>query len=1013
MANVPENSPDKTKKKAKLFIRLLFPMLGLVLFQLVTFFAVLIAGGEFSHVKEYAYSMLLEKTENRKNYIESEFQSKIPFVQEAAEKINTLVETTLIQKNVSVAALQEDKELNRKIMESSAETLIDLLKRSMANDVYFILETGDLYDDEGGVKQAKAALYFRDLDPTSDSGYQDLLMEMGLSSISQDLGIILDSGWKLHFESDPNNMENYDYYYRTIQTAEENSNLSFGNLGYWSGFSPITKSAADSMKYTVPLIAADGTVYGVIGIGLTENTILSDMPVNDFLNETACYVLGRKQPDSQAFDIITHSGIAFNQLVKNENTLQTNPVRNEGIVDFTSNSEFSSVGSVQYMKLYSEESPYYEEQWALISVAEKDSVLQLFTNLIRMLVLSAVIALVVSTIIVLITIKKVVEPITKIIHKMNSMHEYNQIIRFAPTNIFELDKMTDAITQLQINAQEFSSQVSKMIRIADVGLGTFMYDHTAETVFVGQGLLKLLNLPYPAEEDIMISRQEFIDHIPVEKIRSFVLEGLAEYPENSDYVKEFSIHKPDGGTNWLRLSLVHNKNKSIGIIQDITSSMLEKKRIEYERDYDSTTGLLNRHAYYRKIEDLFRHRNDLKITAFIMLDLDNLKYVNDTYGHDFGDDYIKTAANSLKNFQRYGGIVSRLSGDEFNICLTGFSSKEEVRKIIQEVRSQLLNSYCLLADGTHFKIRASAGISWYPDDADSYEMLVKYADFAMYTIKHSTKGEIAEFDISSYAKDAVLLNGVEEMNRIIDECRVRYAFHSIVSAKTGELYGYEALMRPQSSIFQSPLELLRIAKTSAKLYEIEHLTWTKALVDFQAQIDAGNISPDCHLFVNSISNCILEDSDVHIIEKNHPNLLSHIIMEILESESTNEEYIQSKINRMRTWNAQVALDDFGTGYNSEYALITLNPNIIKIDRSLVSGCDKDFSRRTIISNLVKLVRHKNILVLAEGVETESEVRTVISCGVDLLQGYYINRPVFEPKPVSKEVKETIRRFSHS
>lgn len=208
------------------------------------------------------------------------------------------------------------------------------------------------------------------------------------------------------------------------------------------------------------------------------------------------------------------------------------------------------------------------------------------------------------------------------------------------------------------------------------------------------------------------------------------------------------------------------------------------------------------------------------------------------------------------------------------------------------------------------------------------------------------------------------------------------------------------------------MELLRIAKTSAKLYEIERLTLKKALDDFKKQIDAGRIAENAHVFVNSISNCVMNLADEEALERSHPELLRRLVLEILESENMNEEYNAHKKSLMKKWNAKVALDDFGTGYNSEYALITLQPNIIKIDRSIISGCDKDISRRLIITNLVKLVRSKNILVLAEGVETEEELKTVISCGVDLLQGFYIDRPVFEPQPIAPETAETIKRLAN-
>lgn len=190
------------------------------------------------------------------------------------------------------------------------------------------------------------------------------------------------------------------------------------------------------------------------------------------------------------------------------------------------------------------------------------------------------------------------------------------------------------------------------------------------------------------------------------------------------------------------------------------------------------------------------------------------------------------------------------------------------------------------------------------------------------------------------------------------------------------------------------------------------MTWIKALFDFRIQSNLGHTVAGCHLFINSIANHDIEPSDVMAIEATYPDLLPRIVLEILESEDANEEYMIRKKNRMQKWNAQIALDDFGTGYNSEYALITLQPNIIKIDRSIISGCDQDTSRRMIINNLVKLGRTKHILVLAEGVETEGEAETVIACGVDLMQGYYFSRPTFDIQPLDPEKTKMIRQLAN-
>ena len=1004
----------RRKVKLKLIVRLLVPMVALLLFQLLLLFAILAFGGEFSYVRQYSFNTLAEKTDNRKSYIETEWQQKMPLVQEAAYKINYAVNEILKETGADISDIQKKRELNSLIMESSVDNMVDMLEHSTANEVYLILETGELYRDDGYKKSVKAALYLRDTDDSADDGYEDLLMEIGPSSIAQSYGIVLDSGWTFFLEAEPGD-KNYEFYFGTIKTAKENGRTSAEDLGYWSGFSQVSDSAEGSIKYTFPLIAEDGTVYGVLGMGMTEDTVLSGISAGDAVSDSDCYVLGKGiAGEENSFEILTHSGSLFDSLVGNVAVITAGEAEEEdSIYNFDLSPRVKMVGSVQFIRLYDTRSPYYGQTWALISIAERDKVLSPLTGLVQMLLLAAGVSLAVSVTVVILSCRRVVKPISAAINAMNTNNEYNKVIRFKPSNIYELDKMTDAITRLQINVQDFSSQVSQMIRIANVGLGTFMYDSDSDTVFVGQSLFKLMNFRIRQNGDAVMSRKCFLDNLENKENMLAVAEGLQMMQEvsNADYNKEYSVHQPNGTTVWMRLTLVNDKDKCVGVMQNITEAVMDKRRIEYERDYDGTTGLLNRQAYYKRIEDLFSYPEDLQIAAFVMIDLDNLKYVNDTYGHDFGDDYIKTAATTLKTFGSHGAVVSRLSGDEFNVFLYGYSSKDEIRKIIEDVRDMLLQSYCLLADGTHFKIRASMGVSWYPDNSVSYELLMKYADFAMYTIKHSTKGEIAEFDETTYEKDSLLITGVEEMNRVIDEGSVRYAFHAIVSAKTGEVYGYEALMRPQSTIFKSPMELLRTAKTGAKLYEIEKLTWHKALEDFQAQIEAGRISENSHIFINSISNCVMNSTDADTLEILYPSLLKNVILEVLEGESMNEEYNLRKLRRMKKWNALIALDDFGTGYNSEYAIITVQPDIIKIDRSIISGCDKDISRQMIINNLIRLVSTKNIMVLAEGVETEEELATVIRCGVDLIQGFYICRPVFEPMPVDPAMTERIRKLA--
>ena len=1005
MANTSNLPLRKERKRVKMRSRILILIITVVMLQLFTYTAVLIYGGEFRDLREYSYNSLVEKTESGGAYVRNELWERSAAVQEYAKRLDSVVSDILTQRGASAADLRRDRALSESVMEASADVVASLLRGAAVNDAYFILDTGELYAGDGA---AMACVYLRDSDANTNTENGDLMLVLGPESLSRIDGVSLHSAWTELFTPDPSDGSNYDFYTTAVRTAQEKRGQSGAELGYWSGLSRVAPSVTPSVKYSLPLMAGDGTVYGVLGVGLTRNNLI---PAYDFLGENTCFVLGRAVSDG-SYDILAYSGSAYSSLVGGGNTLRLGGQEQPGVYSVETAAGGDLTGSVQYVELYGADSPYAAERWALISVADRSGVLRPLLFLRRMLVVSTLLSLIVAAVVAVPGCAVLVKPLSNMSRLMRRKRNYNEVIRFQPSNIYEIDEITDAVTQLQINVQGFSSQVSKMISVADVGLGTFTCDRTEGTVFVGQSLIKVLGLKLPQGEDIVISLQEFLSSIENPEIRSLIAAGLGmtggNVREGASQIHQ--INRLDGSTFWMRLGFTYSPNMAIGIVQDITEAMIEKNMIEHERDYDNLTNLLSRPAYYRRIEELFHDKSKLHITAFVMVDLDNLKYVNDTYGHDFGDDYIRAAASALKRFEQYGGIVARLSGDEFNICLPGFSSKDEIREIIAKVRAELLQGTCLLSDGTHYRVSASMGVSWYPDDAESRELLMKYADFAMYTIKHSTKSGLAEFDINSYATDSDKLADLEELSRIIEESRVQYAFQSIVSVETGEVYGYEALMRVQSEIFRSPLELLNIAKSSARLHDIERLTWTKALADFQVLLDAGRLEKNARLFVNSIANHTLDEDVISYIGRTYPHLLEKVVMEIVESESADEDSIAHKERVLHQWGGQLALDDYGTGYNSEYALLSLHPDFIKIDRSIISNCDQDADRRMIIENLVKLSRAKGIHVLAEGVETQEEMAAVIACGVEFLQGYYLARPAFEPKPISPELMDTIRRL---
>ena len=136
-----------------------------------------------------------------------------------------------------------------------------------------------------------------------------------------------------------------------------------------------------------------------------------------------------------------------------------------------------------------------------------------------------------------------------------------------------------------------------------------------------------------------------------------------------------------------------------------------------------------------------------------------------------------------------------MSGDEFYVFFHGYSRREDIRALIDQLKTAVHEAILPLPDDDSFHMRASAGVAWYPEDAQDYEQLIRFADFAMYTVKHTTKGEFSEFNMADYEKDAYLLHKKEELNKLIDQRLVDYHFQPIVSTATGDVFAYEALMR--------------------------------------------------------------------------------------------------------------------------------------------------------------------------------------------------------------------------
>lgn len=387
--------------------------------------------------------------------------------------------------------------------------------------------------------------------------------------------------------------------------------------------------------------------------------------------------------------------------------------------------------------------------------------------------------------------------------------------------------------------------------------------------------------------------------------------------------------------------------------------------------------------------------------ALLMFDLDNLKQINDTFGHDWGDEYIRLTGECFAKNAPARTVCARISGDEFNALFYGYNDQDTLRADICALKAALEQSVVQLPSGRELRVSVSGGVAWYPESSTNLITLRKYADFAMYQVKHSRKGELLEFDPEVYRTDLQERRCHEEFRRLINEELVTYHFQPIIDAKDGSVFAYEALMRVDLPMLHSPADVLRLAREENCLHEVERITFFRASSAYQTLENAGKVVPSALLFVNSIASQYLTPDELSEYSARYASILPRIVIEITEEEVLDPKALRIK-QTIRGSSGAFALDDYGSGYSNERSLLELSPNYIKIDLSIIRDIDTDANKRQIVSNTVSYAHQRGMKVVAEGLETADEVRTVLSLGVDLLQGFFLAMPQVEPGGASEE-----------
>ncbi len=604
LRNKPENNQIGARRSTSLLSKIMIPMIILALLQISVFGLLLVLSGGFSYTKSYSYNLLAEKTGNRKNYVENVFNQKTPLVYETAKEVNEITESILLEEGVTVAAIQADKEIDKRILGSCAESLISLIRRDLVNDAFIILDSGALYDE--GDRRLRPGLYLRDTDveENSISDNKDIFMEMGGSEIARDFGLALDFEWSLHLDVTDNEDGNFNFFFKPLETYAGNSDTPLYNLGYWSGFSNISNSQQGSIKYTLPLAAQDGTVYGVVGIGMLEKTIQQLIPANDFLSVSTCYILGLDVDGNGEYQQLFHHGASYGRVVGPDTVLSAQKKDEYNLYDFTTAGSRPAVGSIQKLNLYKSGSPYRSQNWALISVAEKDLILNTYYALLKTFFISMLISLIISISFAGLISGRISLPVVKMVGKLEEEDSGQNLVKFNLSGISEIDDLAAAIVDLQVDVTEYASRVSRIITMSGSRLGVFMYDCRSESVFVGESLIKLLGFTDLPDRDVTIPAQEFKDQLSkIDKENEIISLPVFGKEENHGQTlndsREIQYIAPGGDEIWFKFTLTKNKTNVMGLVEDITKTVAEKNQIAQVKDDEYTAKLLEANAALR------------------------------------------------------------------------------------------------------------------------------------------------------------------------------------------------------------------------------------------------------------------------------------------------------------------------------------------------------------------------------------------------------------------------------
>ncbi|WP_071516006.1 bifunctional diguanylate cyclase/phosphodiesterase [Geitlerinema sp. PCC 9228] len=482
---------------------------------------------------------------------------------------------------------------------------------------------------------------------------------------------------------------------------------------------------------------------------------------------------------------------------------------------------------------------------------------------------------------------------------------------------------------------------------------------------------------------------------------------------------EYRLVDENGQIRWIWHRTFPVKNdrgevyRVVGIAEDISDRKLAQEQLLHDALHDALTGLPNRNLFMERVEGALkrsqRHRESL--FAVLFLDLDRFKIVNDSLGHLVGDKLLIAIARSLEKILRSSDTVARLGGDEFTILLEDIETAQDAVQIAERIRQALSVPYHV--EGHEVFTTVSIGIALSSYNYTRPEQLLRDADLAMYRAKELGKSRYTIFDRAMHAPAVKLLKIENDLRRAIWAEEPEYSefllyYQPIIRIDTYELTGFEALVRWQHPYrgLLGPAEFIPIAEETGLIVDLGNIVLRQACQQmrlWQQQVFPNNLP--LRVSVNLSGKQLRDDSILENLDRilAETGLSGHFLtLELTESMLMDDpEPVTNLLLQLRQRAINLSIDDFGTGYSSLSYLHSFPVNTLKIDKSFVSQIRPDRThqhlnfpeRAEIVRTIITLAHTLGMEVVAEGVETQSQLQQLQQLQCEKAQGYFFAKPL--------------------